>query len=325
MDPEMIEAFTAETGIEVEYKTYGGTDELQAQLHSNPGDYDLIVTDDLNVSELIELRLIRMIDKAKIPNFGELSSRYTDRDFDPGNQYSVPFVWGTTLVAYRTDLVEDPEHSWELLWRPDLKGRVMMMEESFDPISVALISLGHSANTEDPTHYEKASELLVRQIEELGVRYGDDIAVRSGLVEGTVAAAMCYSGDAAWAADESELVTYFIPKEGAPLWIDNFGIARDSQNVDAAHRFIDFMTAPEVSAANCNYVWCASPLEGSKPYLDEGLLSDDRIYPSAEVLERCVILDKPGPERAMLINQAWRAMEVALRERGSDNSGVGGL
>ncbi len=324
-DPEVLEAFTEKTGIAVEYQVYGGSDELQANLQSRPGEYDVVVADDVTVSELIELRLVRQIEMAGIPNFQHVASRYADRSFDPGNQYSVPYVWGTTLVAYRTDIVKDVEPSWSLLWNPSLAGKIMMMEESFDPISVALISQGYSANSESPEEFAEASELLLQQIRDLGAQYGDDIAARAGLVDGSIAAAMCYSGDAAWAADDSEFVSYFIPREGAPLWIDNFVIARDAENAEAARQFINFMSAPENSAANCNYVWCASPLESAKPFLAEDLLGDERIYPPQDVLDRCVILEKPGSKRAMLINQTWRAMEVALRERASANATVGHL
>lgn len=321
-DPEMLTAFEQSTGIRVEYVTFSELDELEAKLRSQPGSYDVIVSDDSSSRELWDLRLLRELDREKIPNLKNIDEQFLGLPFDRDNAFSAPYLWGTTLVAYRADHIEDPETSWDLLWDGALKGKVMVMVDRLETLSVTLMALGYQLNSENEKEINHAADRAIEQLELIDVRYGDDADVRAGLDDGTIWAAMCYSGDAAMVAAENENVAFFIPREGAPLWIDSFTIARDSNYPEEAHQLIDYMLGGEVAAANSNFTYYASPNKAAVPFIDPELLADETINPPKEVLERCTFFQKPTPQRDELANRAWlRIQKVVQRRAAAKESG----
>ncbi len=315
-DPDVLALFEEKTGIRVEYLTFSDFDEMEAQLRSRPGYYDVVVTDDSAIQALWELHLIQKFDRDQLPNLANIHPDYLGLYFDPENAFSVPYMWGTTLVAYRADRIEDPEQSWNLLWDERYQGKIMTLQDRLGALSVALLTLGYSMNSENPDEINEAAEKCVQQVKRVDVRYGDDAAVREALDEGTVWAAMCYSGDAAMVAAENENVAFFIPKEGAPLWVDNFVISRDSKHSEEAHRFINFMLEPEIAAANSNYTYYASPNQAAKSLLDPELLADESINPPDEIRKRCSVLAEITELREELANRAWLKVLKAVQKKG---------
>lgn len=314
-DEETFKAFEEETGTRVEYVTFGGTDEMEARLKSEPGYFDVIVADDSVLDQMKELMLIGNLDHSKIPNLTNIEARYLNISFDRGNKVSAPYMWGTTLIAYRKDKILDPDKSWNLLWNPAIKGKVMMLGERFEVLSTPLFLLGYDLNTEDTSQLEEAAALLQKQLEVVDAKYGNDEKVKNALKDGSVWAAMCYSGDAALVAEENENIAYFIPKEGAPLWIDSFAIARDSKVPVAAHAFINFMFRPEIAAANSNFTWFASPNAKATPLLKSELVEDAAIYPPSDVMERCSFFTKLDNAREQKMNDLWFKLQSEMRKR----------
>lgn len=316
-DLETLEAFEKKSGAKVVYATFENSDEMEAKLKSEPGKYDVIVADDSVLDRMWELKLIATLDHAKLPNLKNVSKDFLDvPHVDPGNEFSAPYTWGTTLVAYRTDKISEPEQSWGLLFDERVKGRVMMYNERREATSIPLIYFGHALNSEDPAHFEAARDLLVKQVDELHVRFGNDTAVREGLTDGSVWAAMCYSGDALRVADECEHVDFFIPEEGAPLWMDSYAITRDTTDGDLAHAFLDHMLDAKMAAMNINYAYYASPNKAAEEFIDKELLANEAINPSKEVLKRCRWYVKMNAERERMMNNVWQ--DVLRRERALD-------
>ncbi len=300
--PEVIEQFEKETGILVQFEHYESTLEMKALVQSSPDAYDLVVTDGGSVMELRQLQLVGELNKAKIPHFENLDSRYLDLDFDPGNKHSVPYMWGTTLLAYRSDKIDSPERSWNVLWNEDVKGHVVMLNEENDTYSLALLAMGLPMNTSDPEHLNAATEKLLTQVRDLDATYDDIISARHLIQEGECWIFVAYSGDAAIIAADDENIDYFIPREGAPLWVDSFVFTRESQNREEAHAFLDFMAKAEVAAENSNYLWYATANKAALPLLNEELISDERIYPPADILEKCQFIKWFDPVRSRIIN-----------------------
>lgn len=313
-DPELLERFEEETGIRIDYEVFGTTDEMEARLRSEPGRYDVLVVDDSIIGRMRDLKLIRPLDHSLLPNLANTSSDYLDKPFDPRNEYSAPYVWGSTLVAYRKDRVGEPEPSWKLLWDTALKGRVMMIEEDYEVFGIALMLEGLDPNSSDPAAFDKALARLTDQVSTMEVEYGDDVAVKEALVDGRIWAAMCYSGDAGMIAEEDPNIDYFVPREGALLWIDSFVVARDSLKSEAAHQFVNFMLEAEAAAASSNYTRCASPSETALPLIDEDLRNDARVFPDREVASRSRFMNKLDAERQRLIHQNWLSLQRAIVE-----------
>ncbi len=305
--PEALEAFEKDTGIRVEYVGFSTTDEMVARLESEPEMFDVIVADDSLIGMLKELKVLRRIDHSKFKNLGNLNEKYLNLDFDTGNEYSLPYLWGTTGIGYREDLIPDPEHSWSLLWDEQYKGKVMMYEERHEAFAAALLKRKADLNSEDVNDLDQAAADLLDQASSMGVRYGDDADVREGLGDGTVWAAMCYSGDAYLAAEEkNENIRYFIPKEGAPLWVDSFVISRDTPHEEFAYAFLDYMMRPEAAAANANYLWYSTPNKAAVALLNEELRADEYIMVPEDVLAKCSYHRILSAERQNRINIAMR-------------------
>ena len=314
-DLDVLEAFREETGIRVNYVTFGSTDEMEAKLKSEPGKWDVIVADDSILDQMWELKLIRELDHSLLPNLKNIDESYRVVPFDPGNKLAAPYMWGTTLVAYRKDKISDPGDSWALLWDERYKGKIMMIGERFEVLSIPLILLGHELNSSDPEHLSVATDMLLKQIDELDVRIGTDAEVREGLDDGSVWAAMCYSGDAAMVADDNENVGFFIPTEGAPLWVDSFSIVRDTNMPKEAHQFVNFMLEAKNAAANTNFTCYASPNKAARQFIDKELLENPSINPPSEVLSNCDFFTKLSAEREQRLNSAWLKVQTRLREK----------
>ena len=321
-DPAAIEKFTKETGIEVEYIIYDDPDEVEARLASEPGRFDVVVTDDLAINILAELRLLQPLDKSALQNLKNVSSEYLGKKFDAENNYSVPYLWGTTLIAYRSDKIESPQKSWKSLWDKKYKGKVMVLGDRTEGLGIGMLSLGYPINSSDAKHIQFASEIIVEGIKNIDIRLGSDAEIREGLLSGDVWIASCYSGDAAMIAEENENISFFIPDEGAPLWMDNFSVASDATNVKGAYSFVDYMLRKDSAAMNANFTWYGTTNRAAVPLIDEELLADETINPPEEIRSLCQFYYVPDANRDLLLNKAWSRVVDALRTKSKDDTDV---
>ena len=166
-DPQVIEQFTKDTGFDVDYITYEDPDEVEARLASEPGKFDVVIADDLSINRLSELRLIQSIDDKLLQNSSNISDEYVGKKFDPTNDYSLPYMWGTTLIAYRSDKIEQPEKTWKSLWNKKYKDRVMLIDDRVEGLGISMLSNGLPINSSIPEHIESASAQIVDGVEKL--------------------------------------------------------------------------------------------------------------------------------------------------------------
>ena len=318
-DPQVIEQFTKDTGFDVDYITYEDPDEVEARLASEPGKFDVVIADDLSINRLCELRLIQPIDDKLLQNSSNISDEYVGKKFDPTNDYSLPYMWGTTLIAYRSDKIEQPEKTWKSLWNKKYKDRVMLIDDRVEGLGISMLSNGLPINSSIPEHIESASAQIVDGVEKIGLRVGSDADVRAGLLSGDVWIASCYSGDAAMIALENENIQFFIPDEGAPLWMDNFSIASDSTNVSGAHQFVDYMLRKDSAAKNANFTWYGTTNSGALSLIDKELLEDETINPPESVRSLCQFYFAPDGDRDVLLNKAWGKVVDAIRSKPKSN------
>ncbi|CAN5329358.1 spermidine/putrescine ABC transporter substrate-binding protein [soil metagenome] len=283
---EVLAEFTERTGAAIHYTSYGTTEELFDRLRSQPGEFDVIVAEDSEISRLREFRLLMPLDHSQLPDMATVSEPHRNPEYDPGHTYSVPYLWGTTLVAYRKDLIPDPEPSWSLLWT-NPEGGVAMISDIEEPFCAALLHLGHDMNSTDPTELGLAGEALLAQAASGRVAYAEDIGVIELLEDGHAVVAMAYSGDAAVLAAEDSRFGVFIPQEGAPLWTETLAIPRDSASPQLAHQFLRFLMEPEVAALSANTLMYGTPIADAEPLLAPELLHNPVINPPAEILASC--------------------------------------
>ncbi len=287
-----IPSFEKKTGIKVTQDVYSSNEELLAKLQAGGTGYDLIVPSDYMVEIMIKSDVIQQIDKSKIPNFDNVSEEFKGLPYDPNNDYSVPYQWGTTGILYNEKEVGEID-SWDALWNPEFEGQIGMLNDSRETIGAALYRLGYSVNTTDTDQLQEAKESLIEQ-NPLVRGYFGSTQNRPSVVRGDLLLGHVYSGDGFWAAAENDDLAYIIPQPAATRWIDNMAIPNGAQHPDNAHKFINHILDPEVGAKLSNYTYFATPNEAALPMIDEALLDIPTYDPPPEVFERLELIEDVG-------------------------------
>lgn len=260
IDPALLEQFQQEYNCTVIYETFESNEMLYTKLQA--GDqYDILVPSDYMIERLIKEEYLQPIDWEMLSNADGLNPDVMDKDYDPGNVYSVPYFWGTVGILYDTTVVDeaDLDDGWNLLMNTKYAGNIYMYDSERDSFMVALKALGYSMNTHDEGEIQEACQWLIRQRDTMSPVYaGDD--VMDNMISGNKAIAVVYSGDAAYSISENEDLDYLEPEQGTNLWYDAMVLTKDCQNTELAYEFMDFMLQEEVAYANTAYVGYTTPV-----------------------------------------------------------------
>jgi spermidine/putrescine transport system substrate-binding protein len=306
---DMLEQFTEETGIEVVYSTYESNEVMYSklQLQNNRG-YDVVFPSTYYVSKMAKEGRLLALDHAKLPHMKNLDPAILDKDYDPGNRFSLPYFWGSTGIGVNADDIDPTTiHSWEQLWDPKYESSLLLTDDVRDVFHVALSINGHSPNTTDPAEIEQAYEKLKSLMPNVLVFNSD--APREPFLAGDVSLGMIWNGEVIMAREEDEAIRYIYPDEGAVFWVDSFVIPAGAENIDEAHAFIDFMLRPEVAAACVEYVGYATPNKAALELLDEETRNDPVIFPPAEIVEKGEFQSDVG-DAIELYNKYWEMLKV---------------
>ena len=318
IDESLITQFEEKTGITVNYQTVESNEALYSLLKSGAGDYDVIVPSDYMISQLIEEDMLEKLDYSKLPNFSLIDDRSKFLSFDPTNEYSVPYTWGTVGIIYNTAVVKEEITSWSVLFDDKYAGNILLINNSRDAIGIALMYLGYSVNTTNEAEIREAAALIGDAMNR-GVYQGKVMDEIYGKMEGGNAAiSTYYAGDYLSMVDnqaDGVDLAFSIPEEGSNWFVDAMCILKDSTHQDEAHEWINFIASTEANLANMDYIWYASPnreaLEQYPAYYEEmyGEPLDQETYEiiaaTDETLARCesyIVL--PADIRA-LYNELW--------------------
>ena len=319
---DTLENFTKETGIKVVYDVFDSNEVLEAKLLAGSSGYDVVVPSNPFLAKQIKAGVFQKLDKSKLPNWDNL-----DKDLlkaldpsDPGNQYSVPYMWGTIGIGYNADKVkaalgEDaPVDSWDLVFKPEniekLKScGVAFLDSPTEMLPAALHYLGHEPESGKADELKKAEELFL-QIRP-HVAYFHSSKYISDLANGNICVAIGYSGDIYQAKSRAEdanngvTVSYNIPKEGAGSFFDMLAIPADAKNVENAHVFLNYLMKPEVMAPIVNYVQFPSANAAATPLVDEAIRTDPGVYPSQAVLQKLYTFTDLEPKTQRTMTRSW--------------------
>ena len=320
--PRTIEDFTRETGIKVRYDTFDSNDTLETKLLAGNSGYDVVVPTGYFLERQIKAGVFQMLDKGKLPNLANMWSVIVERlaRYDPGNQYAVNYMWGTTGVGFNTDKARRSTgltgaiDSWDIVFKPENLGRfkdcgVQMLDSSDDILPAALHYLGLDPNSINEPDLQKAAAVLsgIRPF----VRKFHSSEYINALATGEICLAVGFSGDIKQAqkraaeAKNGVAITYVIPLEGTQLWFDNLAIPRDAKNVAEAHAFINFLQKPEVAAMNTNFVSYANGNLASQQFIERAIFEDKTIYPDDAMMRRLYVLNARDPKTERLMNRLW--------------------
>jgi spermidine/putrescine transport system substrate-binding protein len=280
IDPEVIKQFEKEFNVKVNYDTFATNEDMYVSIAKGGTSYDVAFPSDYMIERMIAEGLLAKINKENIPNMKYIDEEFLDLDFDPNNEYSVPYMWGTVGILYNKKLVDDEVDSWDILWNEKYKGQILMLDSQRDSIGVALKKLGYSLNTRNLDELEKAKEELIKQKPLVYAYVGDE--VKELMVGEEAALAVVWSGDAVAMMRENENLAYAIPKEGTNIWFDNMVIPKNAQNKELAEKFINFMNRPEIAAKNAEYIGYSTANAAAKELLPDDMKNSNVAYPSKE-------------------------------------------
>ncbi len=300
--------FTKETGIAVRYDLFADEEEMFAKLRAGAAGYDLIVVGDYLIPRFRALNMIDPVPPDVLKNQGNLAPGFRHPPYDP-DEATVPYLWGTTGIAYNRKTLKAKPTSWWDLWDPKYKDRLSMLDNVRDCVALAMQLLNIPQTTSDPADFKKVRDLLVRQ--KPLVKMYSSTSYLNSLVAGEIDLAMTWSGDLFQAAKDNPDLDYCLPKEGTYMWVDCLALMRGSRHRENALRLIDYLLEPQVAADNANYVRYASPNAKAWPLADPVLRRDPRVYPPPKRMAELKMHHVLDPEQTELWNQTWADVKVA--------------
>ena len=313
IDPEVIRLFQEETGIEVVYDEYETNEIMFTKIASDPSSYDVVCPADYTVSRMISLDMVEPLDYDQLPNTKEhIGKRYFEamEAFDPGNQYAVPYFWGTVGILYNTTMVDDEVNSWDILWNPKYKGEILMQDSVRDAFMIPMIRNGFSINTVDPAEVEIAAQDLIDQAPLVQAYVVDQ--VRDKMIGNEAALGVIYSGEALYCQWENEDLEYVVPDEGSLVWFDSWVITKNARNKENALKWIDFPSRPEIALMNFEFITYSVPNETAREMIeDEELRNSEIAFPGEDILDRCYSEEYLGEAGEKLYGEAWKRVKSA--------------
>ena len=321
IDPAMLEAFTKETGIKVNYDVFDSNEVLQTKLLAGNTGYDVVVPSASFLELQIKAGVFQKLDKSKLPNWSHLDESIMARiaKHDPGNEYAVNHMWGTDAIGYNVKKVmaidpKAPVDSWSLILDPKWAAKfkdcgISVLDAPDEVVGVALAYLGKDPNSESLDDLKAAEDLLMKIRPYVRMIHSSQYI--DSLANGDICVTLGWSGDILQSKSRAEEagqgveIAMTVPKEGTIIWFDMYAIPADAPHPDNAHAFINYMMKPEVAAANSNFVHYATANKDAVPLLDPGVRDDPGVYPPQAVMDKLFPNLARSPEYTRELNRAW--------------------
>jgi putrescine transport system substrate-binding protein len=321
IDPAMIEKFTAETGIKVNYDVFDSNEVLQTKLLAGNTGYDVVVPSASFLEVQIKAGVFQKLDRSKLPNWQHLDPGILERvaRHDPGNEYSVNHMWGTDAIGFNVDKVKAidpnaPVDSWDLIFDPKWSSKfkdcgISVLDAPDEVVGVVLAWLGKDPNSESLDDLKAAEEVLMKVRPNIRMIHSSQYI--DSLANGDICITLGWSGDILQAKSRAEEagqgvnINMTVPKDGTIIWFDMYAIPADAPHPDNAHAFINFMMKPEVAAANSNFVHYATGNSAAIPLLEATVRDDPGVYPPKETMDKLFPNLARSPEFMRNLNRTW--------------------
>jgi len=324
---DTIAKFTEATGIDVNYDVYDSNEVLEAKMLAGNAGYDVVIPTSDFLQRQIMAGVYQKLDPSKLPNLKNMDPDLMAgaAGYDPGNEHSVIYMWGTTGIGFNTGKIQEilgedaPTDSWELLFNPEYSSKlaacgISLLDAPTELLPAAMNYLGLDPKSTDQADFEKGAELLLSV--RPNIRYFHSSQYISDLANGDICVSVGWSGDIFQAqaraaeADNGVEITYIIPKEGALQWFDMMAIPVDAPNPDAAHKFINFVMDAQITADITNYVWYANGNAASIPLVDAEITGDPAIFPTPDVKKKLWSSTVYGQKTDRMITGLWTKIKT---------------
>jgi spermidine/putrescine transport system substrate-binding protein/spermidine/putrescine transport system permease protein len=307
IDPEVLDLFEEETGINVIYDEYETNELMYPKVEAGASVYDVICPSDYMVQKMMDNDLLAPLNFENMPNATEnIGAQYYEQAtaFDPDNAYFVPYCWGTVGILYNKTMVDEPVTSWDILWDEKYAGNILMQSSVRDIFMVALKRNGFSANSLNEMELQVAKEDLIMQKPLVQAYVVDE--VRDKMIGGEAALGVIYSGEAIFTQRENPDLEYVIPSEGTNVWLDGWVVPKDAKNKENAEKFIDFLCRADIALMNFEYITYSTPNVAAQALIeDEDIKNSTVAFPDLSLynLETFTYLGEAGDE---LYNNLWK-------------------
>ncbi|KSU83510.1 MULTISPECIES: ABC transporter substrate-binding protein [Fictibacillus] len=304
IDTDLIKRFEKETGIKVIYETFDSNEAMLTKIQQGGTTYDIAVPSEYMIDKMRKEHLLIPLDHSKLPNLKNIDPRFMDLPFDEGNKYSVPYFWGTVGIVYNPKMLNGKKiTSWNDLWDPDLRNKILLVDGAREIMGMGLNSLGYSLNDTNHAHLQEAKRKLDTLTPNIKAIVGDEIRLLLQNEEASIG--IVWSGVASEIMSENEDLEYVVPKEGSNLWFDNMVIPKTAKNKEAALKFMNFMLDPKVAAQNAEYVNYSTPNKKALAYMPKETVNDERFYPSPKLTEKLEVYENLGKKNLAYYNELF--------------------
>jgi putrescine transport system substrate-binding protein len=321
IDESILTDFTKETGIKVVYDVFDSNEILETKLLAGGSGYDVVVPTAHFLARQIEAGVFQKLDKSKLPNISNMWDVVSERvaKYDPGNEYAINYMWGTTGIGYNTKKVQDALgietiDSWEVFFNPEKLAKladcgVYVLDSPTDILPTAMMYLGLNPESTSPDDFAKAEEAMMKIRPHIRKFHSSEYI--NALANGDICLAIGWSGDIFQArdraaeADQGVTIAYSVPKEGAEMWFDMLAIPADAKHPDEAHAFLNYIMKPEVAAKASNYIFYANGNKASQQFIDKEILDDPAIYPDEATLKNLFTVSPYDPKTQRTVTRMW--------------------
>ncbi|AWI56048.1 polyamine ABC transporter substrate-binding protein [Sinorhizobium fredii] len=321
IDDSLLEDFTKETGIKVVYDVFDSNEILETKLLAGGSGYDVVVPTASFLQRQIAAGVFQKLDKSKLPNLSNMWDVIMERTakYDPGNEYAVDYMWGTTGIGYNVDKMKeilgtDAKPGWDVIFNPEIAAKfkdcgIHLLDSATDIMPSALAYLGLDPDSHKQADLEKAADLLMKVRPYIRKFHSSEYI--NALANGDICLAVGFSGDIFQARDRAAeakagvTVDYSIPAQGAQMWFDMLAMPADAPHAAEAHEFINYMMKPEVIAKASNYVFYANGNKASQQFLDKEVIEDTAIYPSDEVMQKLFTTTPFEAKEQRVLTRLW--------------------
>ncbi len=326
IEASVIEGFTKETGIKVQYDVFDSNEMLETKLLAGNTGYDIVVPSASFLYRQLQAGVHQKLDKSQLPNLANVEPDIAKRleAFDPGNEYSVNYMWGTSGVGYNVEKIAErmknaPVNSFAMFYDPKVVSKfadcgVSLFDAPSEVLGTVLIYLGKDANSEKPEDLA-AAEAVLKAVRPYIKNFHSSAYIEQ-LANGEICLALGWSGDvlqaSTRAADAKKpfTISYNIPKEGAVMFFDQMAIPKDAKHPKNAHLFINYLLRPEIAAKNSSYISYANANKASTPLVDAAVTSNPNVYPPAELMAKLVPDMPESPEFSRALNRSWTTVKT---------------
>lgn len=313
IDEETLKAFEKEYGIKVKMDEFDDMETMHVKIAGSDVKYDVILVSDALMPTMIEEGLLQELNLDNIPNIEQMDKAYLDLPMDPGNKYSVPYMFGTIGIIYDQNVVTEEVDSWDILWDEKYKDKVFMFDTYRDTIGVALKTLGYSMNSTSEQELEEAKELLLEQRTLVDPKYGVDNGTTM-IANGETALNMIWSGEGLNLQDEFPNLKYVIPKEGVNFWIDSLCIPSNAENVSGAEKFINFVSDKESALRIADEIGYTTPNKEARLEQDEHIQNNPNAYMDDEMMSYSEIYTPLSLDVKRMYDRVWTQVKVNIEE-----------